>query len=53
MPLRPQQPGHKLRVGDLRFLGGLQLLAVNAQHAPQLEILQQLFEFFSHCLPAP
>ena len=30
------------------LLGGAQLFVVDLQDAPQLEILQQLFEFFSH-----
>src|SRR5450759_4298410 len=39
---------NELRVRGLRFLCGAQLFVVDTEHAPQLEILQQLFQFFSH-----
>jgi len=52
VPLRAQQSGDELRVRNLRFLGGLQLFVVHAQHAPQPEILQKLFQFFSHGDPS-
>ena len=43
--VRAQQSGEELGVGDVGFLGRAQLLLIHVQHAPQLEILQQLFQF--------
>src|SRR3954462_5019752 len=48
MPLGAEQRGDELRVGDLLFLGGAQLLVVDRAHAAELEILQQLFDLVSH-----
>ena len=47
MPLRPQQTGEELGVGDVFLLGGAQLFVVNLQDALQVEVLQQLFQFFT------
>src|SRR6202030_1850020 len=48
LKLRAHQARDELRVADVVLVGGTQLLVVDLQDAPQLEILQQLFQFFSH-----
>src|ERR1035438_1771793 len=51
LKLRAHQSRDELRVTDVVFVGGAQLFVIDLQHAPQLEILQQLFQlfqFFSH-----
>jgi hypothetical protein len=48
VPLRTQEAGEELGVGDILFLGSAQLFFINLVHAPKLEILQQLIEFLSH-----
>src|ERR1019366_9070025 len=53
VPLRAQPSGDELRVGDVSLLGCAQLLVIHLEHAPQLEILQQLFQFFSHGYRGP
>src|ERR1039457_2268049 len=48
LKLRPHQARDELRVTDIVLVGGAQLFVIDLQHAPQLEILQELFQFFSH-----
>jgi hypothetical protein len=45
VPLRAQQSGDERRVGHVGLLGRAQLLVVHTQHALQLQIFQQLFQF--------
>src|SRR5208337_3644742 len=48
VPLRAHQTGEELRVSDIFLFGGAELFVVNLQNAPELEVFQELFEFFSH-----
>src|ERR1019366_4572587 len=48
VPLRAQQSGDELGVRDAGLLGRVQLLVVHTEHAAQLQIFQELFQFFSH-----
>ena len=43
LKLRAHQARDELRVTDIVLVGGSQLFVIDLQHAPQLEILQQLF----------
>jgi hypothetical protein len=47
LPLRAHQARDEVRVADVNLVGGAQLFVIDFEDAPQLEILQQLFQFFS------
>src|SRR5256886_8794125 len=46
MPLSAHETRDELGVGRVLFFGGAQLFVIDIQNAPELEILQELFEFF-------
>ena len=48
MPLCTHQARHKLGVRDVLFFGAAQLFLIDVEDAAELEILQQLIEFFIH-----